>query len=719
MAKPDRSFASGKMRIIFEIAIRNLFASKINLVIGGIVFFGTILVVVGGALLDSVDHAMSRSIRGSIAGDVQVYSAKSADELALFGSMGGGDPDLSPVTDYSRIEKTMLTVPNVKAVVPMGIAGAMVTSGNTVDLTLADLREVVRLQKDPTVSADKAAELQARRESLKAHVQQIVTVLKDDRKRLDTVRKRSTDDNDADMVIARASQPEFWANFDKDSDTSLEYLENKVAPQVADADLIFLRYAGTDLSDFQSSFDRMEIVDGTAVPNGQRGFLFSKRVYEDTLKLRSAHRMDKIKEALDDGTKIADDATLQRYVKENRTQLRDIVLQLDPQKTKKAITLLQKDLGSKNTEMDGLLAELFDTTDSNFQERFHIFYSDLAPLLQLYRLRIGDTLTIKAFTKSGYVQSVNVKIYGTFQFKGLEKSSLSGALNLMDLMSFRQLYGYLTADKLAEIKDIQKQAGAKEVTRDNAEAELFGSGATADKGRTIEAEATPGLITEDSHLSAQTRELNREDTLRRVYSKEQMDSGLVLNAAVLLKDPTKVEQAMKDIEAAAARDNLDLKVVSWQKASGLIGQFVNISKLALYFSVFVIFIVVMVIMNNAVMMATLQRTREIGTLRAIGSQRGFVLGMILTETVVLGSVFGGAGVVIGSGIMALLHSHGIGATSDQMYFFFSGPRLFPSVGPANLIAAFVIVLIVSAISTLYPAFLAARVSPLRAMQTDE
>jgi ABC-type lipoprotein release transport system permease subunit len=37
----------------------------------------------------------------------------------------------------------------------------------------------------------------------------------------------------------------------------------------------------------------------------------------------------------------------------------------------------------------------------------------------------------------------------------------------------------------------------------------------------------------------------------------------------------------------------------------------------------------------------------------------------------------------------------------------------------NLVAAFVIVLVVSALSTLYPAFLAARVSPLRAMQTDE
>ena len=446
----------GKLKIIFSIALRNLFASKINLVIGGIVFFGTMLVVVGGALLDSVDHAMSRSVRGSVAGDVQVYSSKSADELALFGNMGG-DPDLSPVTDFAKIEDALAKVPNVKSIVPEGISGALVTSGNTVDLTLADLREVVKAER-----TNDSPELKARRESLKAHVQQIVKVLKDDRKNLDAVKQRGSEDKEADETIDKAASPEFWAHFDTDPDAALEFLENKLAPQVADADLIFLRYVGTDLDEFQKSFDRMEIVDGAAVPPGQRGFLFSKRFYEDFLKLKSARRLDKIKEGIDDEHHtIADDATLQRYVKENKTQPRDIVLQLDPQKTQKAIALLQKDLNSKTDKLDGLLSELFDTTDQNFAERYHVFYSDLAPLLQLYRLRIGDTLTIKAFTKSGYVQSVNVKIDGTFEFKGLEKSSLAGALNLMDLMSFRQLYGYLTADKIAEIKRHSERSRGK------------------------------------------------------------------------------------------------------------------------------------------------------------------------------------------------------------------------------------------------------------------
>src|SRR5262249_22735547 len=136
---------------------------------------------------------------------------------------------------------------------------------------------------------------------------------------------------------------------------------------------------------------------------------------------------------------------------------------------------LQRALGSKETDVGKLLASFFQTDDQNFRQRYDFFYKELAPSLELYRVRIGDVVTIKAFTRSGYVQSVNVPRYGTFEFQGLEKSTLAGALNLMDLVSFRELYGFMTGERLAEIQALQKESGAREISRENAEAELFGS----------------------------------------------------------------------------------------------------------------------------------------------------------------------------------------------------------------------------------------------------
>ena len=707
-----------KLRVLFEIGLRNLFARVMNVVIGGIILVGTLMVVAGGSLVSSVDESVSKSLRGSVTGDLQIYNGKSKEDVAVFGSNTGGDVDLTPMLSFPKVEAAVRSVPNVKDVVPMGIASALVNSGNTVDLTLEELRGLVKREEEE----GRTPELDAQRESMKSHVQQIVSVIQDDRKNLDALIKRTAEDREADKDLVHAGSNDFWKNFEKDPDASLEFLENRVAPQVADADMLPLRYVGTDTVKFQRAFDRMTIVDGTSIPVGHRGFLFNKYTYEEMLKLRSARRLDKIKDALANGSTLAQDATLQRYVKENRNQPREIQLQLDPLKTKTAVARLQKDLGSTETNLAALLNAFFDTNDQNFSTRYDAFYRDLAPLLQLYRLRVGDVLTIKAFTKSGYQQSVNVKIYGTFLFKGLEKSSLAGAFNIMDLMSFRSLYGYLTSEKMQEISAIQKEAGAKSVDRAHAEDELFGEGASTSPTVTRSQSASTSELKDDASASALAgtgKAARRKRASTETFTQEQLDDGIVLNAAVTLHDPTKLDVTLKAIDAATSAQKLEIKTATWLQASGRLGQFVYLIKLVLFVAVLIIFIVLMVVMNNAVVMATLQRIREIGTVRAIGGGRGFVVMMILVESIVLGLVFGGVGALLGMGLITVLHAVGIRATSDQLFFFFGGPRLFPAVGWGSVFTGFFIVLFVTTLSTLYPAWLAMRVSPLRAMQSDD
>jgi ABC-type antimicrobial peptide transport system permease subunit len=139
----------------------------------------------------------------------------------------------------------------------------------------------------------------------------------------------------------------------------------------------------------------------------------------------------------------------------------------------------------------------------------------------------------------------------------------------------------------------------------------------------------------------------------------------------------------------------------------------------LYVAILIIFMIALVIINNALVMATLERVREIGTLRAIGAQRRFILAMLIVEAVVIGLVFGGLGAVVGAAIVKIIAHVGIPATTDQAFFFFSGPRLRPFLNPANVVAAFIIVLVVATVSSFYPAWLAMRVTPRQAMQEEE
>ena len=704
------------LKVVAQIALRNLFASRIKtFIVGGIITFGAFIIVIGTSLLDSVDQSMSRSITGSIAGDIQVYSAESKETLDVFGGFGPGGNDIAPLADFARIRQTLINVPNVTAVVPMGIDTATVTAGNSIDQVLSQFRDAATKINNGDKSATTAADYAAQ----KGHIRQIVKVLRNDYENVKKVRADGTDVGEELSYVQKASSDDFWNKFDQDSFGNLEFLENRIAPLVSDADMLFLRYIGTDPAEFRRSFDRMTVVEGQPIPEGKRGFLFSKYVYEEQVKLRTARTLDKVKVARDNRKeRIAKEPELLRMIQENANNGQEILLQLDGEKTALFRRRLGAYLHSEQSDVGQLLAKFLLMNDDNFDERYQFYYQQLAPSLQLYKVRVGDTLTIKAYTRSGYVQSANLHVYGIFAFKGLEKSPQAGAMNMMDLVSFRELYGYLTADREKEIRELRSKSGAQDVARESADALLFGSAAKDDSKSGEATTPTVGpTLTEELSLIAGSRQ--RAQAQEAPYDPTQLEQGVVLNAAVFLKNAREMDKTLAAIESAAVRDHLPLKALSWQKAVGVTGQFTVLMRAVLYTAVIIIFLVALIIINNALVMATLERVREFGTLRAIGAQRRFIWIMLVFESIVTGLLFGLIGILLGSLFVSFLGRQGVPAWNDIVTFFFSGPRLYPILSGRNVLLALVIVLIVSIVSSTYPAWLAMRVSPRQAMQSEE
>jgi ABC-type lipoprotein release transport system permease subunit len=704
------------LKVVAQIAIRNLFANRIKtFIVGGIITFGAFIIVIGTSLLDSVDQSMSRSITGSIAGDIQVYSAESKETLDVFGGFGPGGNDIAPLADFAQVRRTLNTVPNVAAVVPMGIDTATVTAGNSVDQVLAKLREITAKIQNGDKSATTAVEYA----SQKDHVRQIVRVLHGDFENIKKVRTDAADVAEDQAFVQKANSEEFWRDFDRDPYASLEFLENRIASLVSDADMLFLRYIGTDPAEFRRTFDRMTIVQGEPIPEGKRGFLFSNYVYEEQVKLRTARTLDKVKVARDNRKeRIAKEPELQRMIKENANNGQEILLQLDGAKTALFRSKLGALLHSQQTDVGQLLVEFLTMNDDNFEARYQFYYQQLAPSLQLYKVRVGDTLTIKAYTRSGYVQSANLHVYGIFAFKGLEKSPQAGAMNMMDLVSFRELYGYLTADREREIRDLRAKSGATDIQRENADSQLFAAAAKDDSTTSDTAARTNSASLADE-LAQIAGSRQRGEAMDAPYDPTQLEQGVILNAAVFLKDSRKLDGTLSAIESAAARDKVPLKALSWQNAVGITGQFTVLMRAVLYTAVIIIFLVALIIINNALVMATLERVREFGTLRAIGAQRRFIWNMLVTESIVTGLLFGAVGVLLGAIVVSCFGRFGIPAWNDIVTFFFSGPRLYPELSTKNMGLAMKIVLFVSVVSSAYPGWLAMRVSPRQAMQSEE
>jgi ABC-type antimicrobial peptide transport system permease subunit len=112
--------------------------------------------------------------------------------------------------------------------------------------------------------------------------------------------------------------------------------------------------------------------------------------------------------------------------------------------------------------------------------------------------------------------------------------------------------------------------------------------------------------------------------------------------------------------------------------------------------------------------------KEIGTLRAIGAQRRFVLALLLVETTTVGLVFGLAGAGLGGvAVWAVRAAGGIPATTDLLNFLFSGPALLPRLDRTSVLASLGVVGVVSVLSGIYPALIAIRVTPVEAMATEE
>ncbi|HEX9308430.1 MAG TPA: FtsX-like permease family protein [Anaeromyxobacter sp.] len=722
------------VRVLLRIALRNLTAAPVRTgILGAIILVGSLIVVVGSSLLDSIDRGMRTSVQGSLGGHAQVYAARSEGTLELYGGLRG-ESLLEPIEDFAKVKEALSKVPNVKQVVPMGIDQAMVATGTTFDVALERLREDVRRME----AGDASAERLRLYASHQAHVRRMVGLLAEDiqqaRAIADLESREIKSRMDEFEALRRAGSEGFWREFDADRYGALEFLENRVAPVAMENSFTFIRYVGTDVEAFFRAFPLAEVAEGRTIPPGRRGVLIGKQFAEEWLKLKNARRLDQIKDLRDRrGKQIAKDEELQRWVRDNRRGIREILLQLDPVSADEVAARLRAALGvegrdlapqgapntdrgsAASTDLEPLLVRLFETTDEDFEAKYRIFYEVVAPRIRLYKINVGDTITVKAPSKSGYFGSVNVKVYGFLQFKGIERSGIAGMMSVMDLMSFRDLYGYLTREKADEIRRLKARMGAREVRREEAEAELFGAPAASPVATRSEPIDERGLV-----LGAADRAERASDLSSRVYSQEELDGGVALNAAIILDDPGALRPTMKAIEAASARAGLGLKVVDWQQAAGTVGLFLTLMRGVLLFAVVIFLGIALVVINNAMVMATLQRVKEIGTMRAIGAQRRFVVVMLLLEIGTIGIAFGLAGAALGGVVVGAIRAlGGIPATTDMLYFVFSGPSLLPRLGTASLVGSLVLVVVVAVLSGLYPAWIAMKVTPVEAMATED
>lgn len=186
----------------------------------------------------------------------------------------------------------------------------------------------------------------------------------------------------------------------------------------------------------------------------------------------------------------------------------------------------------------------------------------------------------------------------------------------------------------------------------------------------------------------------------------------VSTIAVRLHDP----YAAPTVQAAlqSAQPGSELVVTSWQNLLPELDQMAGYIRVSLGIVTAIVLAVVAIGIMNTMLMAVMERTRELGIMMAIGTRPSQILSVILTESLLLTSVGIAAGIALGVPLVAWLHATGWDLTAYAQAGQ-SIPGLTGMIHPTFVATAIVnpalFLLVASLLAACYPAWRAARLQP--------
>jgi len=172
---------------------------------------------------------------------------------------------------------------------------------------------------------------------------------------------------------------------------------------------------------------------------------------------------------------------------------------------------------------------------------------------------------------------------------------------------------------------------------------------------------------------------------------------------IKLRDPSQAETVRALIEERFGDD------VAVSLAADFVEDSADIQNLkAMLGAVFALAILVGgVVVTNTMVMAVLERTREIGTLRAVGWRQTRVLWMILSESLLLSLMAAGLGILVGRGFTTGLQA--IPGYGNLLTAYYTPQVIAQAVG---------ISLFLGVVGGLYPAWHASRLRPVEALRYE-
>jgi ABC-type lipoprotein release transport system permease subunit len=205
------------------------------------------------------------------------------------------------------------------------------------------------------------------------------------------------------------------------------------------------------------------------------------------------------------------------------------------------------------------------------------------------------------------------------------------------------------------------------------------------------------------------------DSSPRVMNLEAGTFNLVL---LRFRDGVSLEKTVKTLNKDLAEKKIGVRAISWKKATGMIGSMAVLIKASLFVFVMLLFFVAIIIIVNTLSMAAMERTTEIGMMRAVGARKAFIRLMFLGETGMLSAVFGGAGMAVGILAIKIIAAFNFTSDNDMVQLLYGGDTFRPLLSAGDSALVILQLVIVTLIAVVYPLRVAGGTTPLDAISRE-
>jgi ABC-type lipoprotein release transport system permease subunit len=194
----------------------------------------------------------------------------------------------------------------------------------------------------------------------------------------------------------------------------------------------------------------------------------------------------------------------------------------------------------------------------------------------------------------------------------------------------------------------------------------------------------------------------------------------VTQVAVLVRDLDDTAGVTAALKARLNGERGGLEILPWQEALRELYEAIVLDDAGLYLMMFIIFLIVAIGIFNTVLMSVIERTREFGVMMALGTEKGQLFGVVMTEALLLALVAAGVGLGIGLGLHALTAAYGIDITAMMGDYQIAGivmeGRIYSRLGAAVVIKWTAVIIGLTLISAVYPALRATKLQPVEAIR---